>query len=154
VAGEGCVNLSDCPLQTTCDEPGFEHRSASVREALGGELIGCTVYEFDHGTQLWPYHLHWANEEWLVVVSGAPTLRTPDGERALRAGDVVGFPQGEGGAHALYNRSAEPVRIAIFSTRLQGSVDYPDSAKIGAGPPHDRLYLRRADAVDYWDGEA
>ena len=46
------------------------------------------------------------------------------------------------------------MRVAIFSTLRQGSVVYPDSDKIGAGPPWDRRYFRRADAVDYWDGEA
>jgi uncharacterized cupin superfamily protein len=133
------MNLRDAELQG----------SVSVRETLGGELIGCTLYEIEPGKQLWPYHLHWNNEEWLLVVDGTPRLRTPDGERELRPGDLVAFPEGEDGAHALFG----PGRVAIFSTRNQGSVDYPDSDKIGAGPPHARLYFRRGDAVDYWDGE-
>jgi len=76
------------------------------------------------------------------------------GERELRAGDLVAFPEGPDGAHTLTNRGKAPFRVAMFSTRNQGSVDYPDSGKVGAGPPWDRLYFRRADAVDYWDGEA
>jgi uncharacterized cupin superfamily protein len=149
------VNLRDCAVRAL-DElpPGFEHRRVSVREALGGELVGCSLYELDSGKQLWPYHFHWNNEEWLIVVAGTPVLRAPDGERELRAGDIVGFREGEAGAHTLVNRSSEPVRVALFSTRNQGSVVYPDSGKVGAGPPWDRLYFRRADAVDYWDGEA
>jgi uncharacterized cupin superfamily protein len=147
------VNLRACHVDPACDEAGFEHRRVSVRETLGGELIGCSVYEFDPGTQLWPYHVHWGNEEWLVVVAGTPTLRTPEGERTLREGDVVGFPQGEPGAHTLYNRTDETVRLAVFSTLRHGTVVYPDSGKVGAGPPHDRRYFRLSDAVDYWDGE-
>jgi len=111
------LNLRDAQL-----EERERHRAISVREALGGELIGCTLYEFDPGVQLWPYHLHWNNEEWLIVVDGTPTLRTPDGERELRAGDLVAFNEGEAGAHALYNRSGAPARVAFFSTRNQGSV--------------------------------
>jgi uncharacterized cupin superfamily protein len=149
------VNLRDCDLEVRDGSPaGFEHRRVSVRERLGGELIGCSVYEFDPGTQLWPYHFHWNNEEWVIVVSGTPTLRTAEGERELRAGDVVSFVEGEAGAHTLYNRSDAPVRVAFFSTLRQGSVVYPDSGKVGAGPPWDRLYFRRADAVGYWEGEA
>ena len=143
------MNLHDAEL-----EQRERHRAVSVREAMGGELIGCTLYELDPGAQLWPYHLHWNNEEWLIVVDGAPTLRTPEGERMLQTGDLVGFPEGDVGAHTLYNRGALPARVAFFSTRNQGSVTYPDSDKVGAGPPWDRLYFRRADAVDYWDGEA
>jgi uncharacterized cupin superfamily protein len=147
------LNLRDVELPPTGDRRGFEHSSTSVREALGGELIGCTLYEVEPGKQLWPYHYHWNNEEWLIVVSGTPTLRTAEGERELRAGDVVGFVEGEAGAHTLLNRSNAPFRVALFSTRNQGSVVYPDSNKVGAGPPWDRLYFRREDAVDYWEGE-
>lgn len=144
------MNLRDCEVGVLDECPaGFEHRRVSVREALGGELLGCSVYEFDPGTQLWPYHYHWGNEEWLVVVSGSPTLRAPDGERELRAGDVVSFEQGEAGAHTLYNRGSDPARVAFFSTLRRGSVVYPDSGKVGAGG----LYFRRSDAVDYWEGE-
>ena len=145
------MNLHDAELESHDPHPGFEYRSVSVREALGGDLIGCTLYELDRGKQLWPYHFHWNNEEWLVVVAGTPTLRTPEGERELKSGDVVGFPEGEAGAHTLQNRGDVPARLAIFSTRRQGSVTYPDSGKVGAGPPWDRLYFRRSDAVPYWD---
>jgi len=140
------LNLRDAPVEPHDAPAGFEYRSVSVRETLDGELIGCTLYELEAGKQLWPYHFHWNNEEWLLVVAGAPTLRTHDGERELRPGDVVGFPEGEAGAHTVFG----PGRLAIFSTLRQGSVAYPDSGKIGAGPPWDRLYFRREDAVDYW----
>ncbi len=118
-------------------------RSAACRSAAA-------FYELPAGEQLWPYHWHSGNEEWAIVVDGAPTLRTPEGERELRTGDVVGFVQGEAGAHTFLNRSDAPVRIAVFSTLLPGGVVYPDSGKVGAA----RRYFRIADAVDYWDGEA
>jgi uncharacterized cupin superfamily protein len=140
------LNLRDAALEPA-DEPGrFAFRATSVRRALGGDLIGCTLYELDEGKQLWPYHFHWNNEEWLLVVAGTPTLRTPEGERLLRAGDLVSFPEGGAGAHTLFG----PGRLAIFSTRRQGAVEYPDSGKRGTGPPTDRLYFKRDDAVDYW----
>jgi uncharacterized cupin superfamily protein len=132
------------------DSPaGFVHRRVLVREALGGELLGCSLYEFDLGEQLWPYHYHRGNEEWLIVVAGRPTLRTPAGERELRPGDVAAFAEGEAGAHAIANRTDENTRVAIFSTLRRGSVLYPDSAKVGAGG----RYFRIADAVGYWEGE-
>ena len=137
------MNLREAPLEQ------HDYSSVSVREALGGERIGCTLYDIAAGQQLWPYHFHWNNEEWLFVVDGTPTLRAPDGERVLGVGELVRFPEGPAGAHTLFG----PGRVAIFSTRNQGSVDYPDSGKVGAGPPWDRLYFRRGDAVDYWEGE-
>jgi len=143
------VNLRAADLEAHVEEPGFHHRATSIRKPLGGQLIGAALYEFDPGEQLWPYHWHRNNEEWLIVVAGTPTLRTPDGERELRAGDVVGFPEGEAGAHTLYNRGDGPARVAFFSTLRPGSSVYPDSGKVGAGGHVFRL----ADEVDYWDGE-
>ncbi|HKB93688.1 MAG TPA: cupin domain-containing protein [Gaiellaceae bacterium] len=147
--GAAVVNLADARLEPDPAPGRFAFRGDWVREALGGELIGCGLYEFDPGTQLWPYHYHRGNEEWLVVVAGTPTLRTPDGLRALRPGDVVAFPDGEAGAHTLLNETGAVARVAIFSTLDKGSVVYPDSDKVGAGGK----YFRAADAVDYWDGE-
>jgi uncharacterized cupin superfamily protein len=144
------MNLRGAELTGREMPAGFEHSRASVREALGGELIGCSVYEIPAGKRLWPYHYHLGNEEWLIVVSGQPTLRTPDGERGLVEGDVVAFVEGEAGAHTLTNAAEEPVRVAIFSTLHRGSVVYPDSGKVGT----NSSYFRLADAVDYWDGEA
>jgi uncharacterized cupin superfamily protein len=148
------VNLRDCDLPASEERPGYKHRRSSIRPELGGELIGCTVYELPPGEQLWPYHYHLNNEEWLVVVAGRLTLRTPDGEQELQPGDVAGFAEGKAGAHTLANRTDEPARLAIFSTLRHGTAVYPDSDKLGAGPPWDRRYFRRSDAVDYWDGEA
>jgi uncharacterized cupin superfamily protein len=148
------MNLRDCVLDV--DEelpPGFRFAQRAIRPDVGGDQIGCSVYELPPGEQLWPYHWHLNNEEWAVVVAGTPTVRTPTGERELREGDIVGFPEGEDGAHTFTNAGAEPARIAIFGTRRKGDSFYPDSGKVGAGPPWARRYHRVADAVDYWDGE-
>jgi uncharacterized cupin superfamily protein len=143
------VNLRDADVPLQVDKPGFRHGDTSIRQSLGGELIGASLYEFDPGEQLWPYHWHRNDEEWLIVVAGTPTLRTPEGERELRSGDVVGFPFGEAGAHTLYNRGDTCARVAFFSTLRRGSTVYPDSGKVAAGGHVFRL----ADEVDYWDGE-
>jgi len=50
------------------------------------------------------------------VLAGRPTLRTPDGERELSEGEVVSFPAGREGAHAVDNRSEQAVRFLIVST--------------------------------------
>ena len=101
----------------------------------------------------------------LIVLSGAPTLRTPDGERELRAGDAVVFPLGPAGAHQLRNDDAEPARVIMFGSYSVPEVAvYPDSGKIGvwAGsnpdePPEVELFVRDAspDArLPYWEGES
>lgn len=92
---------------------------------------GCSVYELAPGEET-RYHWHVGEEELLLVVAGTPTLRTPDGERVLRAWDVSLFPRGEAGAHQLRNDGREPARVAIFSSVSDPEVvGYPDEGRVG-----------------------
>jgi uncharacterized cupin superfamily protein len=145
------VNLLEAPLgEERAECEGFHHFDLTLGPLLGAELLGCALYTIPPGARNWPYHFHRGNEEWAVVVAGTPTLRTPEGERTLAVGDIVAFPLDEPGAHDLSNRSAEDVRVAIFSTLRPSTYPvYPDSDKVGA----NRKYFRMRDAVDYWDGE-
>jgi uncharacterized cupin superfamily protein len=123
---------------------------------LDAELLGGSLYELEPGDRLFPYHRHHANEEWLIVVRGQPTLRSPDGEQELHEGDVVVFPRGEGGAHQVSNRTEAPIRVLMLSSAvLPEIVEYPDSGKIAARDAKgDRLLLTRpGPMLDYWDGE-
>jgi uncharacterized cupin superfamily protein len=114
--------------------------------------LGASVYVLDEGQSVCPYHWEAGDEEWLLVLDGRPTVRTPEGEEELGPGDVVCFPAGPEGAHKASNPRSEAVRIVIFSTRNEPAVAvYPDSDKIGVWPP-GKLF-RGGDAVDYWEGE-
>jgi uncharacterized cupin superfamily protein len=92
------------------DRPGWRSKDASIGRRLGGELIGASLYELEPGNTLWPYHTHHANEEWLLVVRGRPTLRYADGEQELTEGDVACFRRGKDGFHQVKNATDEPVR--------------------------------------------
>lgn len=116
-----------------------------------------SVYELPPGESICPYHYEHAEEEWLVVVSGAPTLRTPAGEKELKPGDVTFFQRGPEGAHKVTNRGREAARVLMFSSLKHPAVTvYPDSDKIGVytgGDRSDDVIVRRASGVDYYDGE-
>jgi uncharacterized cupin superfamily protein len=112
------------------EHEGFRIREAQIGARLGAELIGGSVYEVDPGKKLWPYHVHHANEEWLIVLRGRPTLRTPEGERELVEGDVACFARGAAGAHQVRNATEEPVRILMLSTLILPDIlEYPDSGR-------------------------
>ena len=61
--------------------------------------------------------MHYGVEEMFFVLSGTPTVRTPDGEEQLSPGDVVYFPEGRDGLHTFSNPTDEPVRILAVSTK-------------------------------------
>jgi uncharacterized cupin superfamily protein len=149
------VLTGELPVQQDRSGYGWRGRRGVARE-LGLRSLGASVYDLPAGQWTFPYHYHHGVEEWLYVVAGAPTLRDPARERALSPGELVCFPSGPDGAHAVRG----PGRVVMFSgvpVAVAASVSvYPDSAKLGVRPPGDgpdRLNFRRGDAVDYWDGE-
>ncbi len=100
-------------------------------EELGATMWGGTLYELAPGQES-PYHWQFGEEEWLLVVAGAPTLRTPAGERVLDTWDIACFPRGEAGAHQIRNDSDGPARFVFFSTVSDPEVVvYPDVGLTG-----------------------
>ena len=129
-----------------------------VKRLVGpGQKLGMTLYELPPGETQCPYHFHHGADELLLVVLGSPTLRTPDGERVLDAGDVVHFPAGPGGAHQVWNATDEPARYVVAGSLVSPEVvEYPDSGKVAAmARGEEPLWTmhRTADAVDYLHGE-
>ena len=114
-------NLLDGALDAEEEKPGYSHRRSRVGERLGAELLGATIYETPPGEKLWPYHWELGCEEFLVVVSGSPTLRTPEGERVLAPGDLVAFPEGEAGAKpaSAPGAAAQGSQAAQTQTQMQ-----------------------------------
>ena len=70
--------------------------------------IGASLYELAPGQATFPYHWHQLEEEWLIVLGGEPTLRSPGGEQRLVPGDVVVFPVGPEGAHSSATTPTSP----------------------------------------------
>jgi uncharacterized cupin superfamily protein len=136
------------------DRPGWQWKWLGVGDRLGADLIGASLYELAPGQKTFPYHFQYGEEEWLLALTGRPTLRTPTGERELERGDLVCFPRGPEGAHLVRNDTAEPVRVLIFSSQADFDIaEYPDSGKIGIFAPGLRkLFLADSD-VDYFQGE-
>jgi uncharacterized cupin superfamily protein len=105
-------------------EPPFLARAMRLAAHAGARELGATLYEIDPGGTIAPYHMHHGNEELLLVLSGTPELRTPDGVRELPAGATVAFERGPAGAHSVTNRSGAPVRLLIVST-----MNFPEVAE-------------------------
>jgi uncharacterized cupin superfamily protein len=148
-------NLLRGELDEAVEQPGYRNRASRVGLRLGAVQLGASLYETPPSEKLWPYHWEIGCEEFLVVVSGRPTLRVPDGERELAPGDIVHFPEGEAGTHQLRNDSSEPFRVLIGSTKSPLNVaGYPDSGKLLIDTPGRRRMLRDGGELDYWEGES
>ena len=151
-------NISNPDFDEPREHPGFTCKRARLGRQVGSEKVGLSLWEVPPGQAAYPYHLHLAEEELVIVLEGQPSLRTQDGWRELEQGEVVSFKTGEEGAHQIVNRGEVPVRFLAFSNQQPDIVVYLDSEKVGAferrpegGWVHE--VFRRDDAVDYYEGE-
>jgi uncharacterized cupin superfamily protein len=130
---------------------GFRRNSTRLGAALGAARTGLSVYELPPGQAIGPYHFEDPDEEWLLVVSGTPTLRHPGGEEQLEPLDLVFFPAGPAGAHLVRNTGDSTARVAVFSsTSPAGAVVYPDSDMVWMWTDDGAvdMIVERSSAVD------
>jgi uncharacterized cupin superfamily protein len=151
------VNIRDPEFEYDDDDPeGFRSGMFRFGRHLGASQLGTSIYELPPGQSAVPYHYEYGEEEWLLVLEGRPTLRHPQGSDVLEPWDVVCFPPGPEGAHAVRNETDDVVRLLMYSTvNHPAATVYPDSDKIAiwTGNEADNLIVPRTSGVDYWAGE-
>jgi uncharacterized cupin superfamily protein len=152
------INIAAPDFEYDPEDPeGFRAGMARLGEALGAKESGVSVYELAPGQAVCPYHYEVGEEEWLLVLSGNPSLRHPEGTETLEPWDVVCFPRGPEGAHSIRNETEESARVLMFSTVVVPTATvYPDSDKVGiwTGDPETDVLVKRESAVGYYEGEA
>lgn len=158
------LRLADLPLETFSHGERFADAYAALGPLLGLRHLGVGYDVIPPGKAICPFHNHHANDEFYVVLEGEGTYRFGEQRHPVSAGDVMGAPAGgRETAHHLINTGSVPMRVLVISSMREPDVcEYPDSDKFlvmaGKAPGGDgvatfRHVGRRADAVDYWEGE-
>jgi uncharacterized cupin superfamily protein len=125
------VTVEDHPrANVSSSAPDYERERVAVRSVVmhaGAELLGANVYDLEPGGRQADLHIHYANEELIVVLAGKPTLYTLEESRELATGEVVSCLRGRRGAHRLENHAVDVARVLIVSTQLMPEVvEYPE----------------------------
>src|ERR687888_850846 len=151
------VSISDPQFTYDASDPeGFRAGMLRVGPQLGARQTGASVYELPPGQAVCPYHYEYAEEKWVLILEGRPSVRTPEGTEQLEPFEVVFFPKGPAGAHQIRNDTDAPVRILMWSTVVYpAATAYPDSDKVGiwTGDREEDLMVVRASGVGYYHGE-
>jgi len=151
------VNLSDPAFNYDPDDPdGFRSGMLRFGPQLDAQETGASVYELPPGQAVCPYHYEYGEEEWILVIDGRPSARTPEGTEQLEPLDLVFFPKGPAGAHQLRNDSDSTVRLLMWSNVVYPTATaYPDSDKVGVytGDKAEDVIVVRSSKVDYFHGE-
>ena len=123
------VQRLDSLPATTGDGPRFEGR-AEVRlaKAVGLTQFGVNRVTLAPGSRTASRHWHEAEDEFVLVLEGRPTLVDENGEHELAPDMFVGFPAGVANAHHLLNNSSQPAVLLVVGSRRPGqeTIHYPD----------------------------
>lgn len=147
--------IDELPTRCVNDHEGYEYiRRAFIHRSEAKQCV-VNIFEIPPHKSAFPYHYHHKNEETFYIISGEGILRTPQGERTVKAGDLLFFPANANGAHKLTNSSdTEPLVYLDFDTMNEIDVTtYPDSDKIAIWGTDTNRVFRNADQVNYYDGE-
>lgn len=91
-------NVFDHDWDIEQEQPGFSWKRMRLGLHLDAEKLGASVYELPPGERSFPFHLHRANEEMLVVLDGTICVRREGGDEELGRGDAALFRTGPEGA--------------------------------------------------------
>ena len=102
----------------------------ALGNAFGLDQFGVNLTDLAPGAASALKHWHTAEDEFVYVLAGEPTLLIGDSEETLRPGDCIGFRAGVETGHAIVNRTSETVTILEVGSRRM-DVDH------GTYPEHD-----------------
>ena len=116
----------------------------TLGDKFGLTNFGVNLTRLEPGAQSSLKHRHSAQDEFIYVVEGHPTLLLDNAEYELAPGMCAGFAAGQG-SHCLVNRGASPAAYLEVGDRSAGDeVFYPDDdIQVRPGPDGKRRYERK-----------
>lgn len=147
-------NIEDLPRKHRSGAEGYEFYRRDLLAVHEAQSL-VRVYEIPPGKSAYPYHYHLKNEETFFILKGEGLLRSAEGARAVKAGDLLFFPAGEKGVHKLTNTS-ETEMLVYLDFDVVHDLDvavYPDSGKLGIWGKDINKTYRIGDDVDYYEDE-
>lgn len=130
------------PYSAPCDG----RRKRAVGDAAGLSQFGVVQITLEPGAWSSQRHCHSAEDEFVYILAGHPTLIDEGGETALSPGDMTAHPAGDGNAHHLINRTDFEVIFLVVGTRSpqKDHARYPDiDLDLPANGTANRRYQRK-----------
>jgi uncharacterized cupin superfamily protein len=145
-------SIDQVPWEEYSHDQRFGVRYRSIGDYGGGSHLGVSMEVLEPGKQAYPMHLHLLEEEHLLILEGAATLRLGDQSFEMAAGSCVCFHAGQKAAHALINSTDAPCRYLIIGERHPHDVVvFTDSGRVGVKLMGEGY--RKSATMDHWEGE-
>lgn len=152
-------NIDDALSEHWSRDPLYESNTAPLSSGTAAKKLSARVERVPPGKRSCPYHLHHAQEEMFVVLSGTGTLRVAGEMLSIKTGDVIMIPAGPEYPHQIINTSDLPLKyLAVGTTEAPEICEYPDSGKFLAEAALDKAHpfeviSKVGNTLEYWEGE-
>ena len=122
----------------------------ALGDANGLTQFGVNITDMEPGAVSALRHWHTAEDEFIYIIEGTPTLVTDGGEEILRPGICACFPANSGDAHRLENHSDSIVRfIEVGHRSAMEDVHYPDDDMVMEKTEDGARSFRHIDGTSY-----
>lgn len=120
--------LGDLPVGVGEGERFSGRHERRLAKAVGLSQFGVNHVTLAPGSRTASRHWHEAEDEFVYVLEGRPTLIDENGRHALQSGSIVGFPAGVANAHHILNESDATAVMLVVGSRRPGeeTIHYPD----------------------------
>lgn len=150
------INKNNIKPKHKCEHEPYEYYKYEVTKKSQESQSCVAVYEIPPQKANYPYHYHLKNEEIFYIISGNGILQTPDGEKAISAGDIIVCPPLEKGAHRIINSSQTEMLVYLDcdTVNYPDIAYYPDSDKVGIIlNGESSTFYKKQNNIDYYEGE-
>jgi uncharacterized cupin superfamily protein len=156
------ANLADIHEEESVSPSGKFHTfDKPMNEAIGGDPrshdllkrwpFAVELTRIPPGATNYPIHMHSAQWEFYIIVSGIATVRHSGGSTKAKPGDFFMFPPGE--EHQIVNNSnADVTYYSIADNPVGDHAYFPNSNKWLVRVPEKRSLIK-GEKVNYYTGE-
>ena len=128
------MQATDVPAkkgQSIYPQPYAQQVAGRIKHKLGNEYglenFGVNLTILEPGAVSALYHFHTAEDEFVYILEGTPTLVLDNKEYLMQPGECCGFKAGTGTGHQLVNKSDKKVvYIEIGNRSSEDKPEYPN----------------------------
>ena len=120
---EPVIGLSGLTLNRHDRGPGIGADGANFTRAMGLTMLGASYFEVKPGESAFPFHVHYLEDEIIVILEGEGTYRFGDTAHKVTVGDVLGAPAGRAElAHQLTNTGSGTLKYICVANQTETNV--------------------------------
>ena len=120
---EPVMALSGLTLKRHDRGPGIGANGANFTRAMGLTMLGASYFEVQPGESAFPFHVHYLEDEIIVILEGEGTYRFGETSHKVTVGDVLGAPAGRAElAHQLTNTGTGVLKYICVANQTETNV--------------------------------